>query len=176
MGSRPPTPPCVPFGTRRFNGLRAVPLITCLYPDIQIIPDNHFVRTVSVRAFQYRNAQRSLSAIGFHPTPLSTAGSHRFLLSTHRCYLPSTREPSIVQPFPLGSFHLSGGPPYGTMASADFLHFSYTLPHRFLIGGTIRQSPDKVCARPPQVRACNLHPMWPPHLHPRVRVALDFAL
>ena len=43
-------------------------------------------------------------------------------------------------------------------------------------GGTIRQSPCKLRARPPQVRAGNLHPIQPPYLHTRVRVALDFAL
>jgi hypothetical protein len=82
----------------------------------------------------------------------------------------SVRSPS-TRDFPL----------HGTMASADFLHLSYTLPHRFRYGGTVRQSPFQVCARPPRVRASNLRPMLPPHLHhsdfsPRVRVVSDFAL
>jgi hypothetical protein len=165
--------------TVRYTAVQWITCSTSYYlpiPDIQVIPDIHFVRTVSLRAFRYCNALRSLSALGFHPAPLNTAGSHRFLLSTRCRYLPSTREPSIVRPFPLSSFRLSGGPPCGTMAFADFLHFSYTLPHRFLTGGTVRQSPYKVCARPPRVRASNLHPMQPPHLHHRVRVVSDFVL
>ena len=44
-----------------------------------------------------------------------------------------------------------------------------------------RQSPPRLFARPPRVRASNLHPMQPPHLHHsdfslRVRVVSDFAL
>jgi hypothetical protein len=122
------------------------------------------------------NARRSLRALGFHPTLLKAAGIHRFLPSSRYRRFPFTLETSIVQPFPLGSFRLSGGPPYGTMASADFLQFSYTLLHRFSFGGTVCQSPYKVFARPPRVRASNLRPMQPPHLHHRVRVVSDFAL
>jgi hypothetical protein len=105
----------------------AVPLTTCLYPDIQVITGNHFVHTVPFCAFPYPNARRSLRSLGFHPPLLKSAGFHRFLPSLRCPYLPLTLEASIVQPFPFSSFHLSGGPPYGTMASVDFLQFSYAL-------------------------------------------------
>jgi hypothetical protein len=156
LGSRPPTPPCVPFGTRRFNGFRVVPLTPCLYPDIQGVPG---IPTVPVCTFRHPNARRSLQSS--RVPPYSTQGSRFSPLSaffTLSCF-PSALETSIVRPFPFSSFRLSGGPPHSTMASADFLRLSYTLPHRFLYGGTIRQSPYKVCARPPRVRASNLRPI-----------------
>jgi hypothetical protein len=160
LGSRPPTPPCIRIRTRRFNELRAVPLTTCLYPDIQVITGNHFVRTAPARAFRRPNARHSLWS---HRVPsYATQGSRfsPFAAFSALARFPSVLEASIVRPFPLRSFSLDTGfPLHGTMASADFLRLSYTLPRRFRYGGTVRQSPFQVCARPPRVKASNLHPM-----------------
>jgi hypothetical protein len=129
-------------------------------PDSHVITGNRFVHTVSVRAFQYLNALHSLSFLGFHPPSLKSAGSlvfcfHHAVVTFHSLVSLSSFGPShsvrspSTRDFPL----------YGTMVSADFLHLSYTVPHRFFHGQTVRQSPYKVCARPPRVRASNLHPM-----------------
>jgi hypothetical protein len=109
--------------------------------------------------------------------PYSILGSRFSPFSAFSPYpaFPSTRELPLFGP----SLHLHpivSRPPFlTTMASADFLQFSYTLPHRFLYGRTVRQSPYKLFAIPPRVRASNLRPIQPPHLHHRVRGASDFA-
>jgi hypothetical protein len=180
LSSRPPTPPGVPFGTRRFNGLRVAPPTPWLYSDIQGVPG---IPTVPVCTFRHPNARRSLQSP--RVPPYSTQGSRFSPFSafpTLVCF-PSALETSTVRPFPLRSFSLDTGHPpsryYGRRKlrfRADFLQFSYTLPHRFLHGRTLRQSPLKVFARPLQVRAGNFRPIQPPYLHPKVRAALDFAL
>jgi hypothetical protein len=84
--------------TVRYTAVQWITCSTSYYlpiPDIQIITDIYFVYTVSAHVFQYCIAQRSLSAPGFHPTPLSPAGSRRFLLSSRCPYLPSTLETSL---------------------------------------------------------------------------------
>ena len=128
MSGRPPTPPCVPFGTRRFNEFREASLSLCSLARSCL--------TASLCVFLYFNAQRSVSSLGFHPTLPTTAGLCRFLLSSRCPYVPSTPSTPIVRPFPSVRIpFFQDCPPHGTMASADFSHLSYTLPHRFLSGG-----------------------------------------
>jgi hypothetical protein len=158
LSSRPPTPPCVPSGTRRFNELRVVPLTTCLSYS-QAVTGNHFVHTVPFCAFQYTYARHSLSSLGFHPPLLRGAGSHRFLPSSRQSTFPPLPELPLFGPSrPVRS--ISQEVPLTVLWP---LLTSCTSAIHYCIGsctaGRVRQSPYKVDVRPPRVRASNLRPM-----------------
>jgi hypothetical protein len=94
LSGRPPTPPCVPFGTRRFNEFRAVPLAyTHLFKWLQIISLSALSPSVLSGSLPLGTP---IGSLGFHPTPPWVAGSHRFL-PFH----------STLPTHPLGNFHYS---------------------------------------------------------------------
>jgi hypothetical protein len=149
------------------------PAYTLMFMEFQAI----ILSTLSPPVFSgATDARRSLSPLGFHPTPLTKAGSHRFLSSSRQSTFHLLLRLPWFGPSPQVRSFFQEAPPPGAMASADFLQFSYTLRHRFLYDRTVRQSPYKVFARPPRARASSLRPMQPPHVHYRVRAASDFTL
>jgi hypothetical protein len=116
FGQPPTTPPCVPFGTRRFNGLRVVSLTTCLYPDIQAVAGNHFARTVPSVFSSSLLLGPPIGSLGFRPTPPWSVGSFRFPPSSWYATFPSTPGTSTVRPFTSRSpdcFTITVPHPYG---------------------------------------------------------------
>jgi hypothetical protein len=137
LSGRPLTPPCVPFGTRRFNRFHATFLFACsqflhtlwVCSVIQTFPHC----TVSVYGITYSDTKRSLPLLGFHPTIRKSAGSPRFCFS--RTDLHSSRSLDFCCSALPALFVLPSSrdiPLYGTMASADFWTFSHTSLYELL--------------------------------------------
>ena len=103
MSRRPLTPPCIPFGTRRFLGLQNV------------------CRCVGVVAFSSPRAIRRFRILSlFRRYPLRVDRFSRLSVFFSAFGYFHLLTPSKVQPFPFGFS------PLGTTASADFSQFVVT--------------------------------------------------
>ena len=130
MSSRPLTPPCVPFGTRRFNRISAVCGIARSAPPLSFPSPG-----LALGAFAY--SSRSTLSLCTKP--------FRYFAVTAPVLLPvCTRDLRLFGP---SRFFFTSG----TMTSADFLRQALLRRFGFF-------SPTSASVRPPRVRAITFLP------------------